>query len=93
MFVLWDDRVEPPAWLSNDFADTGLDIGLDTCGKGQQNVQLGQGPGQSIDQVFSVWKRDVLGAETVILGPMSTEGQSEAQNSMYGIAAVALDET
>lgn len=97
LFILWDDRVPAPRWLIDDFTDTGWDIGLDegyTDRKHGKSRRTAIGAGNGIDFVFSVWRRDVLDASSVMLGPLGTEKISlpprEVPQSMYGIAATPL---
>jgi hypothetical protein len=87
LLVFFDDRQQAPAWLSERFTDTGADIGMDEV-KPRVGVALtsDRGPGRSIDQVFSVWKRDLGPGESIGLGAIETEGT--LFKSMYGIAAV-----
>ncbi|HMO16414.1 MAG TPA: iron dicitrate transport regulator FecR, partial [Pirellulaceae bacterium] len=70
LYVLLDDRVEPPEWLKRDFVDTNWDVGSDD-GWPDGDISTGIGPGVSIDHVCSVWKRDVYESTTVVLGSLS----------------------
>ncbi|MCA9258441.1 MAG: FecR domain-containing protein [Planctomycetales bacterium] len=97
LYVFWDDRVPPPSWLSRNFADTGATIGLDEGfeAPGDDTGRTrGVGSGQSIDQVCSVWRRDVLRAGVVVLGPVREDSTDleprSVAASMYGIAAQPL---
>ena len=97
LYVFFDDRVPPPNWLTEQFVDTGIDIGLD---EGPWNArdqirrpdlpvfQNGIGPGQSIDNTFSVWHRRCEDTAPMVLGNMGEEVQARA---MYGIAATPLE--
>jgi hypothetical protein len=85
LFIIFDDREQAPAWLSERFADTGVDIGLDEGSWPDKNRALGRGSGQSLDHVFSVWRRDVAQGESIDLGALERGGK---MRGMYGIAAV-----
>jgi ferric-dicitrate binding protein FerR (iron transport regulator) len=88
LYVFLDDREKPPAWLTGQFADTGVNIGLDEGSWPDPTLfQVDKGAGRSINHVFSVWKRVMDGPGSVRLGSLQ-----EARNNrcMYGIAAVAL---
>jgi hypothetical protein len=92
LFVLLDDRVPPPEWLTRDFVNTKWKIGGDD-GWTAGDIHVGVGPGQSIDQTFTIWHRVVREASTVVLGPLTDESGPKAVNvprSMYGIVATAL---
>jgi hypothetical protein len=91
LFIFFDDRLEPPAWLTKDFRNTGDKIGADfgPYGMNTRKYVIGKGPGVSIDAVFSVWERTVSKASTIQLG--HNPGESLHASSMYGIAAVPLD--
>jgi hypothetical protein len=80
LYVMFDTRARTPEWLSRDFADTGVSIGLDT---GDTPEEIVKGPGRSIDVQFSVWKRRVEPGTTT-LGATNQEHVAH-----YGIAVVA----
>ena len=91
LYVLFDNRLPIPAWLSRDFRDTGDDLGMDT-GPYQTKSEFwhnqgpsGVGPGKSVEDTLSVWEKVVSEPGVVFLG--STEAPISAPN-MYGIAAV-----
>jgi hypothetical protein len=87
LYVFLDDRERPPAWLTGQFVDTGVNIGLDEESWPDPTLfHVEKGPGRSINQIFSVWKRQMDQPGSVRLGALQ-----EARNnrSMYGIAAVA----
>jgi hypothetical protein len=86
LYVFFDDRAEVPPWLAEQFTDTGWDIGLDEGLSPERVLTTGEGPGQSIDTVFSVWKRELASAGSVTLGAMIDVMSGKA---MYGIAATA----
>jgi FecR protein len=87
LYLFVDDRVPPPDWLTRDFKDTELKIGLDEGGVPNPAKANAVGPGESIDTVSSVWMRDVTTAGKVSLGSLES---SEPFTSMYGIAAKPL---
>ncbi|MCI0335497.1 MAG: FecR family protein [Planctomycetes bacterium] len=88
VYVLIDNRVELPEWLTAEFQDTGYDIGLDETAPSADWFQVGVGPGVRIDKSLSVWCRDVVEGSTVVFGPMKSP---KIQSVMYGIAAVPLE--
>lgn len=90
LYVFMSDNVPAPDWLTKDFIDTGIDIGLDEARTRYKPKHLTEhGPGRSIDTVFSVWRREVADASTVTLGPIQTQRGRDGFN-MYGIAASLL---
>jgi hypothetical protein len=92
VYVLIDDRVPPPDWLKRDFADTNWDVGSDE-GWEDKIIDVAVGPGQSIEHVFSVWRRVITQPTTVLLGAISQESPPpapDAARSMYGVVVTAL---
>jgi ferric-dicitrate binding protein FerR (iron transport regulator) len=92
LYILIDDRVTPPDWLKRDFVDTNWDVGCDE-GWPDRVIDLAVGPGQSVEHVFSVWRRVVAKPTTVILGALSYESPPppvEVERSMYGIVVTPL---
>lgn len=97
LYLFFDDRVPPPKWLTDQFEDTGDDIGLDE-GPWPAHVKVlrpdlpvfenAVGPGKSIDNTFSVWHRRCDDTTPVVLGIVGEELQARA---MYGIAATPLN--
>lgn len=86
LFVFMDAREKHPAWLTERFTDTGLKIGLDEGSWPDPTLyKVHVGPGKSINQTFSVWRRDAGPDETIRLG--SLEG-GRNNRAMYGIAAI-----
>jgi ferric-dicitrate binding protein FerR (iron transport regulator) len=94
LYVLFDDRLPIPAWLRKGFQDTGDNIGMDTgpfLSRGElQNPDTppGVGPGDSVEDILSVWVKEVPEPGIVYLS--STEIHQPTSN-MYGIAAVPLN--
>jgi hypothetical protein len=99
LYVFSDNRIPPPAWLAEQFQDTGVDIGLDE-GPWGNNVEpqyrkldvntTAVGAGQSIDNVFSVWWRRCADGKPITLGNAGQMGETEAGRAMYGVAATPL---
>jgi ferric-dicitrate binding protein FerR (iron transport regulator) len=89
LYVLLDKRSPPPDWLRGQFFNTGDEIGLDGGGYSRygERKTLAVGAGKSIDDVFSIWRRDVP-AGTVKLGAIQVGGE---KHNMYGIVAVPLE--
>jgi hypothetical protein len=101
LYVFADDRIPPPAWLVEQFEDTGVDIGLDE-GPWLDNIppefrkfdvnKTAVGPGNSIDNVFSVWQRRCADGKPITLGDAGEWGAEGGQGrAMYGVAATPLD--
>ena len=88
VYVLIDDRVELPQWLTEEFQDTGYDVGMDESATAASWLSLGTGPGVSVDKCFSVWFRDVPEPLTLVLGSMKSP---TIQSLMYCVAAIPLD--
>jgi hypothetical protein len=89
LYVFFDDRVPTPDWLLERFEDTGVNIGLDEGPwEGILDHRYAVGAGNSIDNVFSVWRRSCVPGEMVTLGAV---GESNEARAMYGIAATPLD--
>jgi hypothetical protein len=93
LYVIVDDRVPPPEWLTREFVDTNWDIGSDD-GWSEGAITTGFGAGTSVDHVCSVWKREVTAPSTVVLGALSREASTvppaQILHSMYGIVATPL---
>ena len=94
LYILFDDRIPAPAWLEEGFRKTGDKMGVDegpyvVNGKLRADHQPGVGPGVSIDNVDSIWVRDVPAAGTVRLGATETPITSI---NMYGIVAVPMND-
>jgi hypothetical protein len=93
LYVLIDNRVPPPEWLTHDFIDTGRDVGLDEV-HSHVNMETAPGAGTSLDQFYSVWKREVHEPAKVVLGPLGLEKYTRparvVQRGMYGIVATPL---
>lgn len=86
LYLIVDDRVaKKPAWLLEGFEDTGEDLGLD---EGLfDSLQTAHGSGQSIDQIFSIWKRVIPEPTEITLGVLG----APPHFGMYGLAATPLE--
>lgn len=101
LFVFSDNRIPPPDWLTEQFEDTGVDIGLDegpwldVIPPQYQKLdvnEVGIGAGNSIDNIFSVWSRRCADTSPITLGSAGEWiGQEKHGRAMYGIAATPLD--
>ena len=95
LYVLFDDRVLTPEWLKRDFVDVGWDVGMDEASHDGKLVS-GVGPGESIDHVFSVWRRDVPQPTTITLGTIREQPVEVVPKaileSMYGVVVTKLVE-
>ncbi|MEM0927294.1 MAG: FecR domain-containing protein, partial [Planctomycetota bacterium] len=85
LYVMYDDRLELPEWLTRRFTDTRFDIAMDEFwklmdGDVERLVKINGGK----DRPFSVWHATVPARTTVRLGGVDS-GTNRA--SMYGIAA------
>ena len=106
LYVFADNRVPVPAWLKASFDDTGVDIGLDE-GPWRHQVmgenckwdvnKTAVGGGNSIDNVFSVWRRRCPDGGTVSLGNAGEWGADgvgvggKGGRAMYGVAVTPLE--
>lgn len=90
LYVLFDDRVPLPTWLTDQFEDTGVDVGLDEGPWIEADMSLATaiGSGNSVDRVFSVWRRRCDKQLSITLGSM---GHSPEARAMYGIAARPIE--
>lgn len=93
LYILFDQRLPVPNWLRDGFRDTGDVIGMDTGpfftkGAWHNRTAPGVGPGDSVEDRFGVWVRNVPQPGVVCLG--ATEAP-ESEPNMYGVVAVPLD--
>jgi ferric-dicitrate binding protein FerR (iron transport regulator) len=88
LYVLIDNRVDLPKWLTDKFHDTGYDVGVDENALAASWQSLGAGSGVSVDKTFSVWYMDVRKPGSVALGALRTP---IIQSMMYCVAAMPLD--
>lgn len=103
LYILADDRAKPPKWLTDQFVDTGDNVGMDegphfnNSGTVLQRDLPGKGPGVSIDHLHSVWVKDIDSPCTIECGAMlNVEQEFSAENNynqaaynhvLYGIVA------
>jgi hypothetical protein len=94
VYVFLDRRLTPPQWLVEWFSDTGDVIGIDEM-HGDGTVSPTRiGPGASVDQTLSVWKRVAKQGGVIYLGPNGDPPPHEEEevifvpSNMYGIAVV-----
>ena len=91
VYVLFDTRATPPAWLQRDFRDTGLRLRSGPWGKFAREVKdLKPDAEGELNLTHSVWRRDVLSAAAVTLGPPGIPGKGYPY-AMYGVAVKALE--
>ncbi len=80
LYLFWDDRVPPTAWLEDDFRRLDQRLELEE----RQVQDLGTEERRDVIRTFSIWHRHVDAEGIVELGSIQ---MVEAQTSMYGIAA------
>jgi fibronectin type 3 domain-containing protein len=87
LFVLHDKRSPIPDWLREGFYDTGDVIGIDGAGfqRDKREATTSFGPGVSVDDTLSIWRKDIPKPGTVKLGAIPIGGE---RHNMYGIVAV-----
>jgi len=91
VYVLFDTRATPPAWLQRDFRDTGLRLRSGPWGKFAREVKALKPDAEGeLNLTHSVWRRDVLSAAAVTLGPPGIPGKGYPY-AMYGVAVKALE--
>ncbi|QDU53908.1 FecR protein [Aeoliella mucimassa] len=90
LFVLMDNRLSVPEWLSSRFTDTGYDVGIDEDDFSVERSwqKLDKGPGVSLERSCSVWYIDVPEPQPVVLGALDPPIHWRV---MYGIVAVPLE--
>lgn len=87
LFVMFDARVEPPEWLSQDFVEQQERVGVDEDSVTGGYQTTATGPGSSVDNAFRIWSRKVTAGE-VILGHL---GGNTERRSMYSVLARSLE--
>ncbi|MCM2372679.1 FecR family protein [Aporhodopirellula aestuarii] len=90
VYIFFDNNTQPPEWLTSEFVDTGLRIGLDEgANRFKPKKKVAVGPAASIDNTFSIWKRFVDNPQEIELGSFERPTDFKRSYNMYGIAAVA----
>jgi hypothetical protein len=89
VYVLADSRATPPAWLKQDFVNTGASLGLENAPLLSSGRPVGRGPGIGNMAPFAVWKRALPEGGSIKLGPPGLADEENRQ-WMYGIAAKPL---
>ncbi len=89
MYVMVDARNPTPDWLLEDFADTGLQLRTGPWREVGVVEDVTPGSDGGLYVSYRVWKREILAAGTVTLGPPRTRGQP-GNRAMYGIAVRAM---
>jgi hypothetical protein len=89
LYVIVDSRVSAPSWLTDEFKDTGVRIGLENAPLPDSGVHTKEGPGKGNLAPFAVWKRALPQAGDYVLGP-PPQGPEDRPHWMYGIAARKL---
>ena len=94
VYLLLDDRVSVPDWLVENFELTEHKIGLDVGPFSDSKRQPGVGPGNSIDDTFSIWQRRVATPEVIHLGAIQSSAPPDSKFvrylNIYGVVAVPL---
>jgi hypothetical protein len=92
LYIFLDSRSTPPDWLVKEFQNTGDRIGLDANrSRRHPHRVIETGAGESIDDEFTIWVREILEPGKVRLGTNLGETKIDPGPAMYGIAAVPLD--
>lgn len=106
VYILYTEAFVVPAWLSEEYVDTGYRVGLDEgpyfdsrLGRDQHgHTELGIGPNQSIEGNFTVWACEVPTAGTIRLGGVDChrrdlpdpEFGKHDGSNMYGIVVTPI---
>jgi hypothetical protein len=92
LYIFLDSRSTPPDWLVSEFVNTGDRIGLDANrSKRHPHRTIETGAGESIDDQFTIWVREIREPGKVRLGTNLGEMKIDPGPAMYGIAAVPLE--
>lgn len=91
VYLLFDNNMSRPEWLTKDFVDTDYDIGLDeAASKYRPLKRVGVGPASSIDDTFSIWRRSMPEGGPIVLGGVSAPEDKNRGYNMYGIVAIPI---
>ncbi|RCS54077.1 hypothetical protein DTL42_02695 [Bremerella cremea] len=77
-YLLVDERLPTPSWLTQHFSDTGISVGMDKGShqdsRSLANYKLSQeeGPGKSIDVILRVWKAVLPEGGDLTIGPIGS---------------------
>jgi ferric-dicitrate binding protein FerR (iron transport regulator) len=89
VFVMLDQRAEPPDWLRRDFRDTGLRLRSGPWHPEAAVVSRLPAPAEGrLFLTHTVWRREVAAAGRVELGPPRAQDEPN-HHAMYGIAVKA----
>ncbi|MEM8947158.1 MAG: FecR family protein [Planctomycetota bacterium] len=93
VYLLFDNNMNRPDWLTDRFVDTGVDIGLDEDASIYRAYKsVGLGPATSIDDTFSIWQCELPTGGPIVLGGVSAPEHKSRGYNMYGIIAVPMSE-
>ncbi len=85
LYILYDKRLEIPVWLAENFTQLDDVIGVDEQTRTTGPERLGIGPGVSVDNIMSIWKRRISQPGTIVLG--HNGNAFEKRNLMYSVIA------
>lgn len=96
LLVFFDDRLQPPKWLLDNFENTGDKIGMDVGPFTEGSLvftadkfDTGVGPGDSVENTLSIWQKRVPVPTTIRLGATETPN---TDINMYAVAAIPLED-
>ena len=91
VYLLFDNNMSQPPWLTTNFVDTGYDLGLDQDASDYHPLKsVKVGPGISIDDTFSIWQREMPGGGPLVMGGVKAPNDKGGGYNMYGILAVPM---
>jgi len=89
IYLFVDSRVVAPAWLKQEFTDTGMNIGLENAPLPESGIPIKNGAGNGNLAPFRIWKKQVPQPQTLKLGAPPA-APIDRPHWMYGIAARRL---